>query len=379
LAYLGAALAFETKGLPAAAFAGTSMLFLLFNPWKKVPFKNLFEPFSLIVSVLVAFSWFILMYLEHGSVYLSSFFADQVGERVSSKTAQFFGNSGLGVVNLFAFLIPWIFIFFSQPRKLKSYISSSIKEEKAIFGFIFTWLILVLLMAGAVFKFYDRYLLPIIPLLSILFAFILINIETKFKKTTFWVLLVLTILMITLSILFALFIHPNFVLLIGTTLSMVIIVAYFTQLFKSISIEVLIANIFLLFFFNAFILMNVLLMPNPGKQLLEHLKAAGHSNNQKVYVYGNIRTASNIRIHGKNQFKVISMDTVFTIPETPAHFLVFNEKDLDKLDLENYIVTDGSEEWSALVVEKFPTFLQTGISNIKNSSTKYIIAKPQKR
>ena len=66
-AYLGAALAFETKGIPAAAFAGVSMLFLVLNPWKRKKVNQILEPASLITAILVALSWFIIMYVEHGS------------------------------------------------------------------------------------------------------------------------------------------------------------------------------------------------------------------------------------------------------------------------------------------------------------------------
>ncbi|MFW5831788.1 MAG: ArnT family glycosyltransferase, partial [Prolixibacteraceae bacterium] len=93
-AYLGAALAFETKGLPAAAFAGASMLFLVLNPWKRKKIKQILEPFSITTAVFIALSWFVIMYVKHGAEYLSSFYTDQVGDRVSSKIGQ-------AVTNLF--------------------------------------------------------------------------------------------------------------------------------------------------------------------------------------------------------------------------------------------------------------------------------------
>src|SRR5680860_582772 len=130
MAYLGAAFAFETKGIPAAVFAGVSMLYLLLNPWKRIKLKQLFEPFSMIVAVAIALSWFIIMFAEHGSTYLSSFFADQVGERVSSNASQVVNNTLLGVVNLFAFLIPWILIVFSKPRQLHEFVTKLEKPTK---------------------------------------------------------------------------------------------------------------------------------------------------------------------------------------------------------------------------------------------------------
>jgi hypothetical protein len=118
-------------------------------------------------------------------------------------------------------------------------------------------------------------------------------------------------------------------------------------------------------------------MPNQGEQLVEKLKSEGISKNQKVYVYGNIRTASNIRIHSHHEMNVVSMDTVFKLPEEPEHFVVVNKKKKDKLNLENYIVMQGSEEWSRVPVEKFPRFLQKPVSQLKKSGTRYYIAKPK--
>ena len=196
MAYLGAALAFETKGIPAVAFAGISILYLILNPWKRVKIKHLFEPYSMIISVLIALSWFIIMYVKHGSVYLDSFLADQVGNRVSSRTIQVFKNSALAIVNLVAFLIPWIFIAFSKPGELKSFIRSSDNRTKTIFGFILTWVILVIFMSGAVFKFYDRYVLPVIPLISIFFAIVFAESKTGLKKTFISILFVLNLILV---------------------------------------------------------------------------------------------------------------------------------------------------------------------------------------
>jgi uncharacterized membrane protein len=99
-------------------------LFLLFNPWKTKKLKQILEPFSVSVAILVALGWFLVMYFEHGSAYFSSFFADQVGDRVSSKSAQVVKNLFLGLVTLFAFLIPWVLMAVSKPKNLKETISN---------------------------------------------------------------------------------------------------------------------------------------------------------------------------------------------------------------------------------------------------------------
>jgi len=151
MAYVGAAVAFETKGLPAAAFAGISILFLLFNPWHRCALKKLINIPAISLALIIAVSWFAIMYIEHGPGFFSSFYEDQVGERVSSKTMQILINGSAGVLNFIAFSIPWIIIVLSKPAELKKYINNADHKLKAVFGFIAIWVIMILLMSGAVF------------------------------------------------------------------------------------------------------------------------------------------------------------------------------------------------------------------------------------
>lgn len=377
MAYLGAALAFETKGIPAAGFAGVSILFLLLNPWKKKKIKDLFEPISLFVAIGVALSWFIIMYAEHGTTYLSSFFADQVGDRVSSKVTQVVTNTFIGIGFLFAFLIPWIVIVLSKPKKLKELNASLSLQTKALFGFILSWIIMFIIMSGAVFKFYDRYILPVIPLVALLFAYILTQSVTGFKKAFLNFFLILNLVIVTVNILYAVFILPDLILILGTVFSAAIIIALYFHVFQKFSKEILIANAIMLLFFNVFILLYPLLMPNPGKQLVTNLHRQGITPANKIYVYGNIRAASNIRIHCNNQWQVISMDTVYSLPASQKDFLVFSKKEEPFLHLNGYNITEGSEEWSRVPVDKFPGFMQNVILKLKESGTKYYIAKPK--
>jgi 4-amino-4-deoxy-L-arabinose transferase-like glycosyltransferase len=377
MGYLGAALAFETKGLPAAAFAGVTILFLFFNPWKRKKLNEIIHWPAIIISIAIALSWFIIMYIEHGAVYIESFYTDQLGGRVSSKLSQVIKNTLLGIGTLIAFTIPWIFIAFSKPKKLKSFVSNSGNKSKAIFGLIAVWVVLIIIMSGAVFKFYDRYLLPVVPLISIFFAWILTSSETRYTKTVLRIFQGLTLLILFINILYIVFILPDKILIPGTVVGIIITRFLILGKFKTFPREIILANFILLLYFSLHILLYPLLMPNQGEQLVEKLKSEGISKNQKVYVYGNIRTASNIRIHSHHEMNVVSMDTVFKLPEEPEHFVVVNKKKKDKLNLENYIVMQGSEEWSRVPVEKFPRFLQKPVSQLKKSGTRYYIAKPK--
>ncbi|WP_347838804.1 glycosyltransferase family 39 protein [uncultured Draconibacterium sp.] len=374
LAYMGAALAFETKGFPAAAFAGASMLFLLFNPWQKVKLTKLLDPLVVGVAVVVALSWFVLMYVQHGAEFWSFFFADQVGERVSSKTVQVFKNTFLGVINLGAFLLPWIVLLFKKPRKLLQFSKQIENNVKAVFGFIILWVVLIIMMSGAVFKFYDRYLLPVIPLVSIMLAWYFVQNKVLFKKTTLHVFLFLNSVVLVLGVVVVFFVIAHPVLIVGICFSIFMFVVYGIKWAKTISNEIAIANALGLLYFNVFALLFPLLMPNTGSQLVQRLELEGVDKNSKVYVYGNIRTAASVRIYSENRFDVVSMDTTFVLPESEKDFVVVNQKEMDKLDLTNFDVVVGAEEWSGIKSEKFPGFLQEAVDELKENGSRYFIA-----
>jgi hypothetical protein len=299
-----------------------------------------------------------------------------VGYRVSSKIVQVFSNGFLGIVNLLAFTLPWIIIAFSNPKNLKSFIGNADPKTKAMLGMIAVWVAMVLIMSAAVFKFYDRYLLPVIPLVSLVFALVITKTETRGTKTALRIFQGLTFFILSVNILYIVFILPDKIQMLGTGVGIIFAGLWVFGKFKTISKEIFLANFILLFYFSVHILLYPLLMPNPGEQLVKNIKAGQNSGNEQIYVYGNIRAASNIRIHSNHQMNVISMDTVYTLPSNPNHLLVFSPKEEPFLDLKNYEIRPGSEEWSRVPVEKFPDFLQPTVRNLKESGTKYFVAKP---
>jgi 4-amino-4-deoxy-L-arabinose transferase-like glycosyltransferase len=377
MAYLGAAFAFETKGLPAVAFAGISFLYLLFNPWRRKKLREILHPGAIFMAVVVALSWFVIMYIKHGQEFIGSFFADQVGYRVSSKFVQVFTNGFLGIINLIAFTLPWIVITFSRPKKLKFSILNSDQKTKAILGMIAVWIVMVIVMSAAVFKFYDRYLLPVIPLVSVFFALVITETKTRGTKVALRIFQGFVFLILFVNILYSVFILPDKILILGTVTGIVLARLFILRKPKTFTREIILANFILLFYFSIHILLYPLLMPNPGEQLVENIQTSQDSGNEQIYVYGNIRAASNIRIHSNHQMNVVTMDTVYTLPANPNHLLVFSPNEEPFLDLSNYEIRPGSEEWSRVPVEKFPGFLQPVIQNIKESGTEYFIAKPK--
>uniref|UniRef100_UPI0032178D91 phospholipid carrier-dependent glycosyltransferase n=1 Tax=uncultured Draconibacterium sp. TaxID=1573823 RepID=UPI0032178D91 len=377
MAYLGTALAFETKGIPAVAFAVFSMLFMVLNPWKRVLLQKLFEPVSMIFSTVVALSWFVLMYILHGSGYLDVFFADQVGDRVSSKIVQVFGNGMLGVLNLVLFMVPWIILLFSKPAELKKTIGASKKETKAILGFVATWVVLIVLMSASVFRFYDRYILPCIPLVSMVVAYFVVFVKMRFQRGILCFFVGFNLVILFISLLYLVFIAFSPVLFAGVLVELDLAVLYFCGALKKIPKEILIANGLLLVYFSAHILLYSVLMPVPAKQLAVELEKHLENKQDNVYIYGHLGIPANVRVQSNGRLNVISMDTVYVLPDNPNHIIAFRKKEADLLNLKDYDIYPGSQTFANVPAEKFPLFLRKPIVKIQQNGKQYLIGKPK--
>ncbi|MCY1720538.1 glycosyltransferase family 39 protein [Prolixibacteraceae bacterium Z1-6] len=377
MAYLGAALAFETKGIPAAAFAGVSVLFLVLNPWKRVVVKKLLEPVSMFFSVVVALSWFVLMYILHGSGYLDVFFADQVGDRVSSKIVQVAGNGMLGILNLVLFMVPWVLLFFSRPKELRSSIKKSGTDIKAIIGFVITWILLIILMAASVFKFYDRYVLPCIPLFSMFVAYYLVHSKTKFQQTILNVFIGLNLFVLFIAVLTLAFVAFYPILMAGVLVVVVLATVYFGGAFKNVPKEILIANGLLLLYFSAHVLLYPVLTPVPAKQLAVELEKHLENEQDEVYIYGHVGIPANTRVQSRGQLNIVSMDTIYTLPDNSNHLIVFREKEAGRLTLDNYDIYPGSKTFTSIPADKFPAYLRNTILELQDKGKKYLIGKPK--
>ncbi len=172
MAYCGAALGFETKGLPAAVFASLSIAFLLFNPWRPKTVRSLLHIPSMLAGAVIALSWYVTMYLLHGQFLIEQFFGDQVGGRVTGNGMQMFTNLMQFTIVFLLYFLPWLPGLFSGLR-------TGGREGRYCFDpaisaaslFMLSWIVLSMVMSVFLSSFFDRYFLPVLPLASILIAY----------------------------------------------------------------------------------------------------------------------------------------------------------------------------------------------------------------
>lgn len=172
LLYLGLALAFEVKGLPAVALGGIGILYLRFNPWQRITWKKLLYFPAILLSIGIALFWFVAMWQLHGATFLDSFLEDQVGTRVTSRVVLALQNGLVASVLLVGMFLPWVALAIS---KAKEVVRIAWKENPQFFAFALLWGLAILGMGALTSKFYERYLLPVAPVLALWLAWILVR------------------------------------------------------------------------------------------------------------------------------------------------------------------------------------------------------------
>jgi 4-amino-4-deoxy-L-arabinose transferase-like glycosyltransferase len=169
---LGLGLAFEVKGLPAVALGGIGILYLRFNPWQRISWKKLLYLPALLVALGIAVFWFVAMWQLHGPAFLDSFLEDQVGTRVTSRILLVLQNGTVASLLLVGMFLPWVALAIP---KLKSNLVTSWKENPQFFAFALLWGLAIVGMGALTSKFYERYLLPVAPVLALWLAWILVR------------------------------------------------------------------------------------------------------------------------------------------------------------------------------------------------------------
>ncbi|SFA92583.1 ArnT family glycosyltransferase [Algoriphagus aquimarinus] len=350
--YLSLALAFEVKGLPAAALGGIGLIYLLFNPWKKISFKTIFHFPSILVSIFIGLFWFIAMWKIHGPTYLDSFLEDQVGTRVASRYLLIFQNGFLALGILILIFLPWVLFGVAQA---KTSIIRVKKEDPAFFWFAILWGLAILGMGAMTSKFYERYLLPVAPVLAILLAWILVKADFESKKTglkiTSWFFLILNSIVFIFS--FWLNINLGSSLLIWIQFGFALLILFYLGRLtvKSIKLPKAIAYGFMLLFFLISTGTYQISLPDQGQQVKSFALNANIDPTDKIGFIGNLHTSSKIRIGLGTDFQMIDLPRYEFREELYKYDrLIIEDKYLDSIDASAYTKQVISVNWASRAI-----------------------------
>lgn len=362
LLFLGLAFAFEVKGLPAAALGGLGFLYLALNPWQRIEIKKLVYFPALISGVVIASYWFVAMYWIHGAEYLDSFLEDQVGIRVASRYLLIGKNLLIAALLMVALFVPWFIFGF---KNSKSNIKKLYQEQPAFTGFVILWIIAILLMSAAVSKFYERYLLPVIPMTSIWVAWLLIRAgileRIKLLKSSLFFFLGLNIVVLLAGIFFNSFLPSGF----WVWSQIIIVGAGIVYLFKTSKenekLTHSIAFSVLLLFFGVSISTYQISLPDAG----QHIKTYATNNNipkgSKIAFLGHLHTGSKIRIGLGPDFYMTDLnESNFEDRYSDYDFIIIEDKHLGKIPKDNYDIELAALNWDAKHIGKMALSLLNG-------------------
>lgn len=302
LLHIGFALAFATKGLPALAFGGLSGLFLLVNPWKKYRIKELFHFPAIACALVIALFWYLVMYIIHGNEFIESFFTDQIGGRVTEDHFRIAKNALFAILTIIGYYIIWLIPLFRKEILKNKWFIQLPDSHKAFTTLSFLWLIAMFLLATFTVKFYDRYFLPVFPLISIVLAIILHSIS-QIKHTTIRInhTITTTAILGLLTLITAAILSyklDKYIAMIGSIITFLLLLSIlFIQYkkdnkmaaFQKLAVTYLLASIAIS------ITISIISLPDQSEQIAQHLKR-NYPTKTNIIFFGQDKVAAKIRV-----------------------------------------------------------------------------------
>lgn len=345
--FLGLALAFEVKGLPAAALGSLGILYLLLNPWQRIKLSKLAYLPALVSGLFIASYWFVAMYWIHGADYLNSFVEDQVGMRVASRYVLIFQNLLLASILMIVLFIPWFIFSF---KDFKKQFVKLFSEEKALTGFVVLWVIAILLMSAVVTKFYERYLLPVIPMVTIWLAWMLIKNgileKRRLMRGALYFFLGLNFLILIIGVLFNSML-PTSVwvwIQIAFTLFGIFYLAIKSKQEKKLPFAISLSV--LLLFFGVSISTYQISLPDAGQHIKQYVQKEQITLGSTIGYLGHLHTGSKIRIGLGPEYYMTDMnEDNFDKLFYEFDYLILEEKHLSKLPADKYDAELAALNW----------------------------------
>ncbi|HSI77440.1 MAG TPA: glycosyltransferase family 39 protein [Lunatimonas sp.] len=379
--FLGFGLAFEVKGLPAAALGFLALGYLLVNPYQRISWKKLFYWPAVLAGLVISVSWFVIMYAKFGPEYLNSFIEDQVGMRVGQRVTlivrYFFMAAGLMV----ALFLPWL--LFTGKKTITSFLIVK-DENKAFFGFVLVWLVAIILMTSLVSKFYDRYLLPVAPLVTVGVAWMIVRGQGNNRKNlNGWGIAILAInaLVLIVAVYWNIGLESPLMLaihwMIGAGLCLFLFIIFRRNIlqFQHLSLAIM------LVFFNGCLISYPLSIPHEGVQIDDLFEEKNIPLGTKVGFIGNPHHSSKIRIGLDTDYELINLegDSIEQINE--YELLICGEDSIIKFELNDNQSEIASINWDAKYFLEIMGSIWKGDTSLRKYelSKKYYLVETRKQ
>ncbi len=347
MAYVGAAMAIEAKGVLGCFPVLYAFFFYFIFKRSDIKIKKLINPWVIAGAISIALIWYVLIFLKHGNAGLQGLFGDQVGSRISESKLTLFFNLKDYLLALLKHFLPWSLFLLIGAVFEKKRIITFFKTNKLECLFICGWYLFLLaaFMNGNLQR--NRYLLPAYPLLSVLFAAILMEIG-RHKKVSLYINRFFIFILVLGSIIGAFFTLAGTMIDLRIFAAGVLPIVISTIFFIRVSIKqklpvfIAFAIYFLVIFSSVTTFIKPVFDPMPVRELTKYIfENAGtesetiplwSQNEYEHNFFGQIKVFS----EGRIVFRLIPPDN---IPQNPTYpLMLIPESYLKKMNLRDYHV-----------------------------------------
>ena len=317
---------------------------------------------ALLLGLFVAVFWFVSMYLKFGTTYLDSFYSDQVGIRVTDQIYTILINLILAVALMVGMFFPWAFFGF---KDFKIHVKKLIAQNQAFFWWVVVWVISIILMSAMVTKFYERYLLPVIPLAAVGLAWLLSQnsgLARQKAVTVFQYIFFLLNIIVLLAALFlnlgmdaAWFIYP------GLLLGIVALVILFKNIKDRRDTIFWLGISIMLLFYNAAFITYQISLPHQGKQVAEFVAQNSIPKGSRIAFIGHLHTGSKIRIGLGNAYYMTDLPKEGYQGRLKQYdYIICDEEIKSQLDEEMFDVETAAITWDLKLIPEMMRSILAG-------------------
>ncbi len=184
LAYVGAGLALETKGLLAlVAVLYVLAFWVVFRP-RRARFGDLFERWSVTLGLVIGFSWFAIAAYQHGGAFWSEFIGDQITTRLDEGKVRPLRNVLFLLGATLQNFLPWTLFLAVAAVPSFGRMAAFWDRQRPACRFVGGWYVTLLLVFSATDLPRGRYLLPAFPLLAVVLAGLLMEVTEDARTAT---------------------------------------------------------------------------------------------------------------------------------------------------------------------------------------------------
>jgi hypothetical protein len=293
------------------------------------------------------------MWKIHGPTYLNSFLEDQVGIRVASRVLLIFQNGFLALLLLVLIFVPWIFLILPG---VKNTVLKVWKENPQFFLFAVLWGLAILGMGALTSKFYERYLLPVAPVLAVWIAWL--GVRGGYFDRLRSIKIALPFFLVPVLLLTCFSFWLNFgqespFWLRFQWLGGVVFLGYagITWFRAPKKLPKIIAYSFLIIFFLLSSITYPVSLPHQGQQA--NLVISKKPINGPIAFYGNLHVGTKIRMSLGPNYDLIDLPREHWQSKAEAfNYLILEDKFLVGVDTSRFDLTLLSRNWESRAISK---------------------------